>query len=189
MQAVTALFFIMVQNVWLGLLALGVVAIQLVIIPRLRRELLRLGKQRQLASRQLAGRIGEVLDGIEVVHVHNAYGWERAEIGHRLYGLFDIRVKIYNRKFIVKFLNNFLAQLTPFFFYAIGGYFALRGTLDIGQLVAVGNASWGLPPPFKELIDWGQQRPDVPGKDDQVTQHFADERLAPPLTAPGGAPG
>ena len=38
---------------------------------------------------------------------------------------------------MVKFLNNLLAQLTPFFFYAVGGYFALRGRLDIGQLVAV----------------------------------------------------
>lgn len=183
MQAATALFFIMVQNVWLGLLALGVVAIQIVIIPRLRRELLRLGRERQLASRELAGRVGEVLDGIEVVHVHNAYGWERAEIGSRLYTLFDIRVKIYNRKFIVKFLNNFLSQLTPFFFYAIGGYFALRGTLDIGQLVAVISAYRELPPPLKELIDWDQQRLDVQVKYDQVTQHFAEERLAPMIEA------
>ena len=71
MQAITALVFIMIQNAWLGLIALAVIAIQFTIIPRLRRELLRLGKQRQLASRQLAGRIAEVQDGIEVVHVHN----------------------------------------------------------------------------------------------------------------------
>lgn len=179
MQAITALTFIMVQNVWLGLMALAVIAVQFTIIPKLRRELLRLGKQRQLESREFAGRIAEVLDGIEVVHVHNAYGWERAEIGHRLFKLFDLRVKIYNRKFIVKFLNNFLAQLTPFFFYAIGGYFALRGTLDIGQLVAVISAYRELPPPLKELIDWDQQRLDVQVKYDQVTEHFSPDRLGP----------
>ncbi|WP_245435612.1 ABC transporter ATP-binding protein/permease [Microvirga calopogonii] len=179
MQAITALVFIMIQNVWLGLIALAVIAVQFTIIPRLRRELLRLGKQRQLESRQLAGRIAEVQDGIEVVHVHNAYNWERAEIGHRLFNLFSVRLKIYNRKFFVKSLNNFLAQLTPFFFYAIGGYFALRGTLDIGQLVAVIGAYRELPPPLKELIDWDQQRLDVQVKYDQVTQHFAEERLAP----------
>lgn len=181
LQASTALFFIMVQNVWLGLMALGVIAVQFTIIPQLRRELLRLGKQRQLASRELAGRIGEVLDGIEVVHVHNAYAWERAEIGSRLFRLFNIRLKIYNRKFAVKFLNNFLSQVTPFLFYAVGGYFALRGTLDIGQLVAVIGAYRELPPPLKELIDWDQQRLDVQVKYDQVTQHFAEERLAPRL--------
>ncbi len=183
MQALTALVFIMVQNVWLGLMALAVIAVQFTIIPRLRRELLRLGKERQLASRELAGRIGEVLDGIEVVHVHNAYAWERAEIGSRLFALFSIRLKIYNRKFAVKFLNNFLSQVTPFLFYAVGGYFALRGTLDIGQLVAVISAYRELPPPLKELIDWDQQRLDVQVKYDQVTQHFAEERLGPMIDA------
>ena len=181
MQALTALFFIMVQHVWLGLMALGVVGIQFTIIPRMRRELLRLGKQRQLASRELAGRIAEVSDGIEVVQVHNSFAWERAEIGQRLFQLFDLRLRIYNRKFIVKFVNNFLSQLTPFFFYSVGGYLAIRGTLDIGQLVAVIAAYRELPPPLKELIDWDQQRLDVQVKYDQVAQHFSEERLAPPL--------
>ncbi|KAB0269750.1 ABC transporter ATP-binding protein [Microvirga brassicacearum] len=183
MQALTALFFIMVQNVSLGLMALAVVGIQFTIIPRMRRELLRLGKRRQIASRQLAGRIAEVSDGIEAVQVHNSYAWERAEIGQRLYQLFDLRLRIYNRKFIVKFINNFLSQLTPFFFYSVGGYLAIRGTLDIGQLVAVIAAYRELPPPLKELIDWDQQRLDVQVKYDQVTQHFSEERLAPTLLA------
>jgi putative ABC transport system ATP-binding protein len=179
-QALTALIFIMVQSFWLGLVAAAVVSVQFTIIPRLRRELLRLGKQRQIASRRLAGRVGEIVDGIEAVHVHNADKWERAEIGSRLYELFDIRFRIYKRKFMVKFLNNLLAQMTPFFFYAIGGYFALRGQLDIGQLVAVIAAYRELPPPLKELIDWDQQRLDVQVKYDQVVQHFSPERLLPP---------
>ncbi|MFL5152939.1 MAG: ABC transporter transmembrane domain-containing protein [Microvirga sp.] len=187
-QAATALIFIMVQNFWLGLMAAGVVSIQFTIIPRLRRELLKLGKQRQLASRRLAGRVGEVVDGMEAVHVHNTDKWERAEIGHRLFELFDLRFRIYKRKFMVKFLNNLLAQMTPFFFYSIGGYLALRGSLDIGQLVAVIAAYRELPPPLKELIDWDQQRLDVQVKYDQVVQHFAPERLlpAPDEDAPAG---
>src|SRR5215211_2661983 len=48
------------------------------VIPRMRRELLRLGKMRQVASRRLAGRVAEVVDGIEAVHVHSAHSWERA---------------------------------------------------------------------------------------------------------------
>ena len=136
------------QNVWLGLAAAGVVAIQFVIIPRMRRELLRLGRMRQLASRRLAGRIGEAVDGNEAIGVHNAEAWERADIGSRLYELFDIRFRIYKRKFMVKFLNNLLAQMTPFLFYAVGGYFALQGWLDFGQLVAVIAAYRELPPPL-----------------------------------------
>ena len=68
---------------------------------------------------------GTSMDGVEAVHVHNAHGWERAEIGSRLYELFDIRFRIFKRKFMVKFLNNLLAQVTPFLFYAVGGYLAL----------------------------------------------------------------
>ena len=179
LQALTALLFILVQNVWLGMMAVFVIGVQFTVIPQMRRELLRLGRQRQIASRQLAGRVGEVIDGIEAVHVHNASSWERAEIGHRLFQLFDIRFRIYRRKFAVKFLNNFLAQLTPFLFYAVGGYFALTGRLDIGQLVAVIGAYRELPPPLKELIDWDQQRLDVQVKYDQVVQHFAADRLMP----------
>jgi putative ABC transport system ATP-binding protein len=178
-QALTALLFIVIQNMWLGLMTVLVIGVQFTVIPRLRRELLRLGKQRQLESRRFAGRVSEVLDGLEAVHVHNAANWERAEIGQRLFKLYDLRYRIYQRKFVVKFLNNFLSQLTPFLFYAVGGYLALRGRLDIGQLVAVIGAYRELPPPLKELIDWDQQRLDVQVKYDQVVQHFAPERLLP----------
>jgi putative ABC transport system ATP-binding protein len=178
-QAFTALLFILLQSVWLGLLAGSVVGVQFIIIPRMRRELLRLGRMRQIASRRLAGRVSEVIDGMEAVHVHNTARWERAEIGNRLFELFDIRFRIYKRKFIVKFLNNLLAQMTPFFFYAVGGYFALQGRLDIGQLVAVIAAYRELPPPLKELIDWDQQRLDVQVKYDQVVAYFAAEKLLP----------
>src|SRR5688572_24501225 len=52
-QAGTALLFIFLQNVWLGILAAVVVAFQALFIPRLRRQLLRLSRQRQIASRRL----------------------------------------------------------------------------------------------------------------------------------------
>ena len=176
-QAITALLFILIQSLWLGLLAGGVVGIQFIVIPRMRRELLRLGRLRQIASRRFAGRVSEVIDGMEAVRVHNTAAWERAEIGGRLHELFDIRFRIYKRKFVVKFLNNLLAQMTPFFFYAVGGYFALSGRLDIGQLVAVIAAYRELPPPLKELIDWDQQRLDVQVKYDQVVAYFSPDKL------------
>ena len=179
-QALTAMIFILMQNVWLGLLAGGVVGVQFTVIPRMRRIQLRLGKKRQIASRRLAGRIGEIVDGMEAVHVHNAARWERAEIGERLYYIFDLRFRIYKWKFMVKFLNNLLAQITPFFFYVVGGYLALKGHLDIGQLVAVIGAYRDLPPPLKELIDWDQQRLDVQIKYDQIIQQFIPDKLLPP---------
>ena len=79
----------------------------------------------------------------------------------------------------MKFLNNLLAQVTPFIFYAVGGYFALKGSLDIGQLVAVIAAYRDLPPPIKDLIDWDQQRQDVKVKYEQVAAQFSPPFLLP----------
>lgn len=178
-QALTALVFIMVQSLWLGLIALFIVLIQAFIIPGLRREQIRLGRERQIESRRLAGRIGEIVETAPAVHIHGTAAYDRAEIGGRLGQLFDIRVDLFKRKFAVKYLNNLLAQITPFFFYAVGGYFALRGSLDIGQLVAVIAAYRDLPPPIKELIDWDQQRNDVTVKYQQVVSQFSASRLLP----------
>lgn len=171
-QALSALFFILVQNFWLGLIAAFMAAIQVGIIPKMRRRLIELGRQRQLSARQLAGRIGEMVDGIGTIHAYDTSNFERADASHRLGDIFRIRYDLYQWKFLVKFINNFLAQLTPFFFYALGGYLTLKGSLDVGQLVAVINAYKELPGPLKELIDWDQARQDVQVKYEQVFEQF-----------------
>ncbi|MEL7172633.1 MAG: HAD-IA family hydrolase, partial [Pseudomonadota bacterium] len=43
----------------------------------------------QLASRKLAGRIGEMIDTAPMIHVHGLKTRSEAEIGNRLGGLFD----------------------------------------------------------------------------------------------------
>jgi putative ABC transport system ATP-binding protein len=183
------MFFIMYQHVYLGCIALGVVLTQAFIIPRLRRRLLVLARERQLTARQLAGRIAEVADGATEVHAHDTSNYERAEISSRLGRIFRIRFEFYQRKFLIKFLNNFLSQVAPFLFYLVGGYLVIRGNLDIGTLVAVIAAYKDLPSPIKELIDWDQQRLDVQIKYTQVVEQFTVEDLAPAeMQAPIAAP-
>src|SRR4030095_3638154 len=128
--------------------------------PRLRRKILQLGRQRQITARALAGRIAEVVDGAQDVHINDTSNYERAAFHHRLGIICKIRFDLYKRKFFVKYLNNMLAQTTPFLFYLIGGYFALKGQFDVGALVAVINAYKDLPSPIKELIDWQQHMPE-----------------------------
>jgi putative ABC transport system ATP-binding protein len=176
-QALTALTFIFLQSVPLGLITLTLVLVQVAIIPRMRRRLLVLGRERQLTARELAGRVSEIFDGMQTVHAYDTSNYERADIASRLGRIFSIRFEIYQRKFLVKFINNFLASVTPFLFYAVGGYLALNGRLDIGQLVAVIGAYKDLPGPLKELIDWDQNRQDVQVKYQTVTQQFAVEGL------------
>jgi putative ABC transport system ATP-binding protein len=182
-QALTAMIFIVSQNFWLGVVSGGIVVIQAIIIPRLRKPILKLGKMRQLQARELAGRVGEIVDGNADIRMQGTANWERAEIIGRLARIFDIRFELYQRKYFVKSLNNFIAQLTPFIFYAAGGYFVIMGQLDVGQLVAVIIAYKDLPGPIKELIDWDLQRQDVEIKYNQVMEQFHPEGMRPPEVA------
>ena len=176
-QALTALIFIFVQSVPLGLITAALVAVQAFIIPRMRRRLLVLGRERQLTARELAGRVSEIFEGINTIHAFDTTNYERADISARLGHIFRVRFDIYQWKFLVKFINNFLASVTPFLFYAVGGYLALHGQINIGQLVAVIGAYKDLPGPLKELIDWDQNRQDVQVKYATVTQQFAVDNL------------
>lgn len=178
-QVVAALAFILAQNFWLGMIAVGMAMLQLGIIPRMRRRLIRLGRQRQLTARRLAGRVGEMVEGITTIHAYDTSNYERADMAKRLGEIFAIRYDLYQWKFMVKFINNFLAQVTPFLFYSIGGYLTLKGSLDVGQLVAVINAYKELPSPLKDLIDWDQGRQDVQVKFEQVVEQFQSDGILP----------
>src|SRR3546814_3270034 len=74
----------------------------------------------------------------------------QAEFTARLGISYWIRVEIFQRKFMIKFLNNFIQQLGPFFFYAIGGYLAIRGQLDVGTVVAAVSAHKEMAAPRSE---------------------------------------
>jgi putative ABC transport system ATP-binding protein len=180
-QAITAMVFILVQNVWLGLVAAVIVTVQAALVPKMRVPILLLGRQRQLTARQLAGRVAEVVDGAIEIHAHDTSNYERRDLSNRLGRIFEIRYEIFQRKFFVKFVNNFLAQLTPFIFYGGGGVLAIHGYLDVGALVAVIFAYKDLPGPIKELIDWDQQRQDVQIKYEQVIEQFQPGQLLDPL--------
>ena len=179
-QALTALVFIFVQSIALGLITTALVSVQIFIIPRMRRRLLVLGRERQLTARQLSGRVSEIVEGIHAIHAYDTSNFERADIAARLGRIFKIRFDIYQWKFMVKFINNFLASVTPFLFYSVGGYLALNGQLDIGQLVAVIGAYKDLPGPLKELIDWDQMRQDVQVKFQEVVHQFAVNDMIEP---------
>jgi putative ABC transport system ATP-binding protein len=179
-QALTAIIFIMLQNWLLGLIVIAMLGVQMWIIPKLRKPVLALGKQRQLTARQFAGRIAETADGSNEIHVHGAANYERADMTERLGRIFRIRFELFEKKFIAKFWNNFLSQATPFAIFLVGGYFAISGQMDVGAVVGVLLAYKDLPSPIKELIDWDQQRQDVQIKYEQVIDQFQPEGMTPP---------
>ncbi|MEM0949220.1 MAG: ABC transporter ATP-binding protein, partial [Pseudomonadota bacterium] len=171
-QTLTAMLFIFVQHVGLGTVALIGALVQVLVIPKLRARLIVLGRQRQLRARELAGRVTEIVDGIDTIRGNDATNYVRADLTERLGRIFKIRYDIYQWKFFVKFLNNTIAQVTPFIFYSFGGYLAIIGTVDVGQLVAVINAYKELPGPMKSLIDYDLARQDIQVKYETVLNQF-----------------
>ena len=180
---ITYMAFIFVQEFWLGVAAVALYPFQVWLIPRLQRRINQLSKRRILMTRELSDRIGDVIGGASEIRANDTARYELADASARLGRIYGIRLNIYKRKFFVKFLNNFLAQITPFFFYAAGGYFVIMGDLSLGALVAVLAAYKDIIDPWKELLKWYETKEDVRVKYEQVVSQFEPpSMLAPELS-------
>ena len=175
----TILVFMFVQDWMLGLAAIALYPIQGYIIPKLQWHVNQLGKARVRNVRVLAEKIGEAVSGIEEVHANDGARRILARFTERLGVIYDIRYEIFRRKFFIKFLNNFIAQLTPFFFYSIGGYLVIKGDLTFGALVAILAAYKDLSAPWKELLTYYQRLADSRIKYDQVIEQFDPQGIWP----------
>jgi putative ABC transport system ATP-binding protein len=168
----TIFVFMFVQDPVLGAAAVAFYPLQGYIIPKLQRIIRRLGRERVQKVRRLSDRIGETIAARREIRANNGAAYQLADAAHRLGEIYDIRFEIYNRKFFVKFLNSFIGNLTPFFFYAIGGYLVIKGQLSLGALTAVIAAYKELSSPWKELLDFYQNQQDVAIKYEQVVEQF-----------------
>ncbi|MCW5606124.1 MAG: ABC transporter ATP-binding protein, partial [Burkholderiales bacterium] len=185
----TIVTFLFIQNPIMGLAAIAMYPLQGYVIPKLQRRVNMLGKERVRTVRKLSDRINETVAAAGDVHVHGTANWERADFSERLGLIFRIRFEIYQRKSFVKFLNNLLNQMTPFLFYAIGGYLVIKGQLTAGALTAALTANKDMTSPWKELLDYYQQSQDSKIKFDQVVEQFRpagmlDEKLQEPVLEP-----
>ena len=171
-QLLVILGFLFAQDWRMAAAAVALYPLQLYIIPKLQRRVNLLGKERVRLVRQLSDRIGETVNGVEDIHVHDTSRRERAEFSRRLGAIFTVRYKIYRQKFVIKFLNNFIQQLGPFFFYSIGGYLAINGQLEVGTLVAAITAHKDLAAPWKELLNYYQLQADARIKYEVVISQF-----------------
>ncbi|WP_299691956.1 ABC transporter transmembrane domain-containing protein [uncultured Tateyamaria sp.] len=181
-QMLTILGFLFFQSVAFGLAAIALIPLQAWLIPKLQRQINQLNKKRVIQVRALAAEIGEAAAGAGTLRKHGGWRHRMAMVGDRLGRLFKIRFDIYQKKFFMKFLNNFITQLTPFFFFSIGGYLVIRGDVTLGALVAALAAYKDLSSPWKELLAYYNQSADMSLRWDTITERFApsgmvDEKL------------
>ncbi|MEZ5668220.1 MAG: ABC transporter ATP-binding protein [Alphaproteobacteria bacterium] len=181
----TLLGFMLIQDWLLGALAIMFYPAQAWLIPKLQFKVNMLAKQRVRTVRKLADRIGETIAGVGEVHANDTSALERTDVSDRLGTIFDIRYRIFKLKYFIKFLNNFIGQLTPFFFYAVGGWLVIEGSLSFGALVAVLAAYKDLSGPWKELLDFYQLQADSAIKYNQVIEQFEPPGLLEPALQDG----
>ncbi|GAB5435545.1 ABC transporter transmembrane domain-containing protein [Falsiruegeria mediterranea] len=172
-QMITILSFLFLQSFWFGLAAVALIPLQAWLIPKLQKQINLLNKKRIQEVRVLAAQIGESAVGASTLRANGGWRYRRAAITDQLGRLFDIRFEIYQKKFFMKFLNNFISQLTPFFFFSIGGYLVLQGAVSLGALVAALAAYKDLSSPWKELLTYYNQTQDMSIRWEVILDRFA----------------
>jgi ABC-type multidrug transport system fused ATPase/permease subunit/CRP-like cAMP-binding protein len=178
-QMLTIVTFLFVQSVWFGLASVALIPLQAWLIPMLQRQINLLNKERIQEVRHLASEIGESAAGISDLRANGGWRYRLALISDRLGRLFEIRFDIYRKKFFMKFLNNLITHLTPFFFYSVGGYLAIQGEITVGALVAALGAYKDLSSPWKELLTYYNQVQDMSLRWTVVTERFAPKSMIP----------
>lgn len=171
-QMLIILIFLFFQSFWFGLAGVALIPLQAYVIPILQRQINLLNKARIKEVRLLSAEIGETAAGITDLRTNGGWRFRLAVFTDRLGRLFEIRFKIYQKKFFMKFLNNFITQLTPFFFYLVGGILTIRGDITVGALVAALAAYKDLSNPWKELLAYYNQTQDMALRWDIVTERF-----------------
>jgi ABC-type multidrug transport system fused ATPase/permease subunit len=172
-QMLTILGFLFLQSFSFGLAACALIPLQAWIIPKLQKQINKLNKKRVIQIRALAAEIGEGAVGASTLRTSGGWRYRMALISDRLGKLFTIRFEIFQKKFFMKFINNFIGQMTPFFFYAIGGYLAIKGEITVGALVAALAAYKDLASPWKELLAYYNQSQDMALRWETITERFA----------------
>ena len=176
-QMLIIVVFLFLQSFWFGIAGIALIPLQAWIIPMLQRQINLLNKDRIVQVRALAAEIGETSAGITDLRTNGGWRYRLAQFTERLGVLFDIRFRIYQKKFFMKFLNNFITQLTPFFFYAVGGYLVIKGDITVGALVAALAAYKDLSSPWKELLTYYNQTQDMALRWEIVVDRFAPRNM------------
>ncbi len=174
-QMLTIVSFLFVQSIWFGLASVALIPLQAWLIPMLQRQINVLNKDRIAEVRALSAEIGETAAGLSDLRANGGWRYRLAQVSNRLARLFEIRRRIYMKKFFMKFLNNMIGHMTPFLFYSVGGILAIRGEITVGALVAALAAYKDLSAPWKELLAYYNQVQDM-----DLRWQVMREKFAPP---------
>jgi putative ABC transport system ATP-binding protein len=173
--------FMLWQNPWMALAGMGFFPVQIWLIRKIQRQVIRLSRDRVRLVRGLSDSIQESAGGLQEIHANDTMAYEATGFRGQLQKIFRVRIRIYNLKYLAKWINNFLEKLGIFLLLLLGGWLIITrpGSFDLGGLVAFLEAYKQLNEPWRELINYIQQRDNARVKYEQVIASFDPPGLRP----------
>jgi len=143
-------------NPLLAAITLSIYPVVLLLVPVLQKRVNRYNRKRVDATRQVSSTVGESVAGIHEIQANSAFSIENKRFGSLVDRLQKIRIIWNLYRFGVKALNSLFTNFSRFLVFALGGYLAINGQLELGALVAFMSAQEKLYAPWKELIQFYQ---------------------------------
>ena len=138
-----------------------------------------LSRDRIRLMRVVADQVGDTVSSFAEIRSQQSAAVQIQAMDASLSKLCTIRYEIFQRKFLMKYLNNILNKIVPLLFYSIGGYLTIKGSLSLGALIAVLAAYADMADPWKELLDYYQQKEDMTIRFQQIVREFFIDSSAP----------
>lgn len=171
-----SVLFLFLQNAALALSALIMLPVQLGLLPRLQRRLNAKVRERVYATRELSGLLttSAAMDAAVATRTLGSSppSTLRRQV-RQVEALERVRIEIHDLKGRLKGLYNYTSNLTPFFFFTIGGYLVVQESLSLGALVAALAAYREIAPALRELFDFAQSWSDAGARFEEVTKVLA----------------
>ena len=168
-------------NPLMALLGLAFFPLQIWLVPKLQRRVSLLARDRVRMVRTVSDCIQESVGGIQEIYANDTAAFESSGFRGQLEKIFRVRLRIYNLKYLVKWINNFLEKLGYTLLLTVGGWVAItRPTaLDVASIVVLLDAYNQLNEPWRETH---QLLPDQGDIQDQVRTGHRELRSAGPST-------
>ena len=156
--------------------------VQMFFIRRLQKTVSALSRDRVRMVRGLSDRIQESVGGLQEIYANDTRPTSRAGTGTCSSESSTIRLNIYNLKYLIKWINNFLEKFGQFLLLLVGGWLIIHrpDTFNLGTLVAFLQAYGQLNEPWRELINFFQLKENARVKYEQRHRELRPGRASGP---------
>ncbi len=143
-------------NPLLAAVTLSIYPVVLLLVPVLQKRVNIYNRKRVDAGRKVSSKVGESVAGIHEIQANGAFLIENKKFNRLVGHLRKIRIIWNLYRFAVKAVNSLFTNFSRFLVFALGGWLAINGRLELGALVAFLSAQEKLYDPWKELIQFYQ---------------------------------